>query len=75
LDRLHNGLKNAKGSTWYVPIAEYPGRLVALFQERNLDVTFDVIDAYRGRKKMKIPTEKLIEAASQIAVAAIRGAG
>ena len=74
-DRLHNGIKNPKGATWHVPIAEYPGRLVALFRERNLDVTSDVIEAYRGRKKLKIPTEKLIEAASQIAVAAIRTAG
>jgi hypothetical protein len=73
--RLHNRIKNPRGSSLYTPIADYPGRLAALFQERSTDVTSDIIDAYREKKKMKIPTDRLIEAASQIAVAAIRGAG
>jgi hypothetical protein len=50
LNRLHNRIKNPKGSALFTPIADYPGRLAALFQERSI-------------------------AASQIAIAAIRGAG
>jgi hypothetical protein len=75
LDRLHNRIKNPRGSDLYTPIADYPGRLLALFQEQRADVTSDIIDAYREKKKLKVPTEKLVEAASQIAMAAIRGAG
>ena len=75
LDRLHNRIKNPRGSDLYTPIADYPGRLRALFQQQSVDVTSDIINAYREKKKLKVPTDKLVEAASQIAVAAIRGAG
>jgi hypothetical protein len=73
--RLHNRMKNPRESSLYTPVSEYPGRLLALFQERNLDVTSDIINAYREKKKLKLPTDKLIEAASQLVVAAIRSAG
>ena len=75
LDRLHNGVKNPRGSDMNIPISDYPGRLVALFQERNADVTSDVINAYREKKKLTLPLEELIATAGQIAIAAIRNAG
>jgi hypothetical protein len=75
LRRLHNRVKNPRNSNLYTPIADYPGRLVALFQERSLDVTSNIIDAYRAQRKLKLPLDKVIEAASQIVVAAIRAAG
>ena len=74
LDRLHNGVKNPRGSDMNIPISDYPGRLVALFQERNAD-TSDVINAYREKKKLTLPLEELIAIAGQIAIAAIRNAG
>jgi hypothetical protein len=75
LHRLHNRIKNPRGSDLHTPVADYPARLLALFQEQSTDVTSDIIDVYREKKRLKVPTEKLIEAASQIAIAAIRGAG
>jgi len=75
LHRLHNRIRNPTDSNLYTPIADYPGRLRALFQAQSLDVTSDIINAYREKKNLKLPTDRLVEAASQIAVAAIRGAG
>jgi hypothetical protein len=75
LDRLHNRVKNPRGSDMHTPISDYPGQLVALFQERNLDVTSDVINAYREKRKLRLPVDELIAAAAQIATAAIRSAG
>jgi hypothetical protein len=75
LDRLHNRVQLPRASDMHTPIADYPGLLVSLFQERNVDVTSDVINAYREKKKLKLPLDELIAAAAQIATAAIRGAG
>ena len=75
LDRLHNRVQNPRGSDMHTPIADYPGLLVALFHERNLDVTSDVINAYRDKKKLRLPVDELIGAAAQIATAAIKSAG
>jgi hypothetical protein len=75
LDRLHNRIKNLRTSDLYSPIADYPGRLLALFQERDSDVTSDVINAYREKKKLKLPVNEIVAAAAQIAIEAIRRAG
>lgn len=75
LDRLNNRIKNPRTSDLYTPIADYPGRLVALFQERSSDVTSDVINAYREKKKLKLPVGELVAAAAQIAIEAIKRAG
>jgi hypothetical protein len=75
LDRLHNRIQNPCGSDMHTPISDYPGQLVALFHERNLDVTSDVVNAYREKKKLRLPVDELIAAAAQIATAAMRSAG
>lgn len=75
LDRLHNRVQLPRASDMHTPISDYPGLLVSLFQERNLDVTSDVINAYREKKKLRLPVDELIAAAAQIATAAIRSAG
>jgi hypothetical protein len=59
----------------HTPISDYPGQLVALFHERNLDVTSDVVNAYREKKKLRLPVDELIAAAAQIVTAAMRSAG
>jgi hypothetical protein len=75
LDRLHNRIQNPRGSDMHTPISDYPGQLVALFHERNLDVTSDVVNAYREKKKLRLPVDELIAAAAQIVTAAMRSAG
>ena len=73
---LHTNLRSpGRDGARFVPIVDYPGRLTALFREAGEDVTSRVIDAYRTKKKLNLPVKDLVEAASQVLIAALRWPG
>jgi hypothetical protein len=72
LFRLYDGIKRGADKRVAIPTGDYPGRLIALFQESREDVTSSIVNAYQEKKPLKLPLDKLIEAASAVAAAAIK---
>ena len=76
LNELHWNVRFLnRDSGRFIPIADYPGRLVALFRECGTDVTSNVIDAYQAKKKLKIPVDQIVDAASKMAIELMKMAG
>ena len=72
LNRLFDGIKRNTDKRFYIPISDYPVRLVALFQESREDVTSSIVNAYQEKKSLKLPLDKLIDAVTVVAAAAIK---
>ncbi len=71
--QLHERVRwNHRNAGVFIPIADYPGRLDALFRESGIDVTGQLIDAFREKKKFKVPLPEIIAAASQVVAAGIK---